>query len=147
MARLERITKTGYQVKVEWECHFKSEIMPHHPELKTHPVDQHSPLKTRIALYGDRTEAMRLHYKVGKGESIQYVDVMSLYPFICKYFKFPVCHPVLHVGEACRDVDTMLQEEGFMKCILHPGPYINLCYRSDLIVSCYFVCVRRAPLR
>jgi len=54
---------------------------------------------------------MRLHYKVGERESNQYVDVMSLYPFVCKYFKFPVGHPVIHVGDACRDMDTMLQKE------------------------------------
>jgi len=120
--------------------------MPHHPELKTHPLVENSPLNTRDALYGGRTEAMRLHYKVGEGESIQYVDVMSIYPFVSKYFKFPVGHPLLRVGDACRDMETMLQKEGLMKCcILTPGPYITLCYRFDVIVSCYFVCVRRAP--
>jgi hypothetical protein len=95
--------------------------MPHHPELKTHPMVQHSPLTTRDALYGGRTVAMRLHYKVGEGESIQYVDEMSLYPFVCKYFKLPVGHPVIHIGDACLDMDIMLQKEGLMKCcILHP---------------------------
>jgi len=74
MARLEQVTRAGYQVEVEWEWNFDSEIMPHHPELKTHPMIQHSPLNTRDALYGVRTEAMRLHYKVGERESIQYVD-------------------------------------------------------------------------
>jgi hypothetical protein len=90
MARLEQKTRAGSQVEVERECNFDSEIMPHHPELKAHPMVQHSPLNTRDALYGGRTEAMRLHYKVGERESIQYVDAMSLYPFVCKYFKFPV---------------------------------------------------------
>ena len=68
--------------------------MSRHPELKTHPVVGHSPIKTREALYGGRTEAMRLHYKVREGEgTIHYVDVMSLYTYVCKYFKFPVGHP------------------------------------------------------
>ena len=99
----------------------------------------HTPLNTRDALYGGRTEAMRLHYKVKEGESIQSVDVISLYPFFCKYFKFPVGHPVLHVGDARRDMETVLQKEGLMKCcILPPGPYITMCYRYDVIVSCYF---------
>jgi hypothetical protein len=43
---------------------------------------------------------MRLHYKIGEGETIQYVDVMSLY--ICKYYKFPISQPVIHVGDACK---------------------------------------------
>ena len=54
-----------------------------------HPVVQHSPLNTRDALYGGRTEGMRLHHTAGVGETIQYVDVMSLYPYVCNYFKFP----------------------------------------------------------
>jgi hypothetical protein len=52
---------------------------------------------------------MRLHYKIREGEErIQYVDVISLYPFVCKYFKFPIRHPTIHVGDAYRDIDAML---------------------------------------
>jgi hypothetical protein len=46
---------------------------------------------------------MRLHYKAREGETIQYVDVMSLYSYICKYGKLPVGHPVVHVGDTCKD--------------------------------------------
>ena len=98
MARIERITQAGYQVEVEWEYQFDNEIMPHHAELKTHPLVQHSPLNTLDALYGSGNEAMRLHCKVKQGESIQYVEVMSLYPFGCKYFKFPVGTPCTSCG-------------------------------------------------
>jgi len=53
-------------------------------------------MNTRDALYGGLTEAMRLHYKIKEGEeSVQYCD-MSLYPYICKYFKFPIGHPIIH---------------------------------------------------
>ena len=71
MVRLERITRACYQVEVEWECHFDSEIIHHHPYLKTHPVVLHSPLNTWDALYRGRTEVLRLHYKVKEGKSIQ----------------------------------------------------------------------------
>jgi G:T-mismatch repair DNA endonuclease (very short patch repair protein) len=50
MSRLAQITQAGYQVEVQWECEFDSKILPRHPELKTHPIVQHSPLKTRDAL-------------------------------------------------------------------------------------------------
>jgi len=54
------------------------------PELLVHPIVKHAPLITRGALYGGRTEAMRLHYKIREGrESVQYCDVMGLYPYIC----------------------------------------------------------------
>ena len=77
MSRLEQITRTGYQVNVQEECEFEEKT-----ELLTHPLVRQSPLCTRDALYGGRTEAMRLHYKVRENETVQYVDVMSLYPYI-----------------------------------------------------------------
>jgi hypothetical protein len=47
--------------------------------------------------------------------------VKSLYSYICKYFKFPIGHRVIHVGDDCMDMDAMLQKDGLMKCsILSP---------------------------
>jgi hypothetical protein len=87
---------------------FDGGIMAKHPELQVHPMIEHSPLNTRDALYGGRTAAIRLHYKVRDGETIRYVDVMSLYPFVCKYHKFSIGHPIIHVGDVCKDIDVML---------------------------------------
>jgi len=98
MSRIEQIAAAGYTTKVMWECKFDAaKIVEQKPELLTHPIVRHSPLHTRDALYGGRTEALRLHYKIMENEeTIQYCDVMSLYPYICKYFKFPFGHPVAH---------------------------------------------------
>jgi len=113
MSRIEQITRAGYQAKVQWECEFDaSKIVEQKLELLTHPIVQHSPLKTRNALYGGRTEAMFLHYKVEDNETIQYCDNMNLY--ICKYYKFPTEHPVIHVGETCINVQACLQMEGLI---------------------------------
>ena len=70
-------------------------------------------------LYGVRTEAMCLNYKVREVETIQYVDVTSLYPYICKY-KLPVDHPVIHVGDICKDKEACLRKKGLMKCSIVP---------------------------
>ena len=61
---------------------------------------------------------MRLHYEVQENETIEYVDVMSLYPYICKYFKFPVCNPVIHVGDVCKDMQGCLRMDGLMECTI-----------------------------
>jgi hypothetical protein len=82
MARLAQTTQAGYQVEVQWECDFDEGILASHAELKTHPIVQHEQLNTRDALYGGRSEAMRLHCKIAEGETIQYVDEMSLYRYI-----------------------------------------------------------------
>jgi hypothetical protein len=105
---------------MQWECEFDEGILARHPELKTHHLVQQSILNTRDALYGGRTEAMRLHYKVREGEQIRYWDVMSLYLFVCKYFKFPLGHPVIHVGDTCQEIDAMLRTEGLIKCCILP---------------------------
>ena len=105
------ITRAGYQVKVQWECEFEEK-----PELFTYPVVRKRQLCTRDALYEGRTEAMHLHYKGWENETIQYVVVMSLYPYICKYFKFPVGHPVIHVGDECKNMEDCLHMDGVIKC-------------------------------
>jgi G:T-mismatch repair DNA endonuclease (very short patch repair protein) len=46
MAKVEQITRAGYQVEVQWECEFDGGILTRQPELKTQPVVQHSPLLT-----------------------------------------------------------------------------------------------------
>ena len=85
---------------------------------------------------------MRLHHKVGDGETIQYVDLMSLYPYECKYFKFPIGNPVIHVSDACQDMQAMLLKDGLMKCsILSPRhlyhPVLPFrCYKRLLFYLC-----------
>ena len=51
---------------------------------------------------------------------INYVDVISLYPFICKYGKFPVGHPKVYVGASYPP--DYLDKEGVMKCKFCPPP-------------------------
>jgi len=97
MSLFEQIKRAGYLFKVQWECEFDDAGKP---ELLPHPIVLQSPLNTRDALYEGRTEAMRLHYMY---ETIQYVHAIILYPYICNNFKFPIRHPIIHVGDACKD--------------------------------------------
>jgi len=55
---------------------------------------------------------MRLLYKINENESIQYCDVMSLYPYICKYYQFPIGHPVIHLGDMCKKHTSMSTDGG-----------------------------------
>ena len=91
----------------------------------------HSPLNNRDALYGGRTEALCLHHKVDENETIQYCDVMSLFPYICKYNKFPIGHPVIHVGDTCKNIKACLQMEGLWYC--HKPPSKELVSSSVAI--------------
>jgi len=130
MARIEQLKSVGYTVKVQWECEFEGA-----DDLQRHPIIRHEPLNTRDALYGGRTEAMPLHYKIRDGEEIvEYCDIMSLYPYICKYFKFPIGHPITHVGDTFADIEAFLKIEGLMKCKIVPPTHLYhhvLPYRYD----------------
>ena len=107
MSRIEQITAAGYTVKMILECEFDAaKIVEKKHELLTHPIVRHSPLHTRDALYGIRTEALRLHYKIAENEeTIQYCDVMSLYPYICKYFTYTWATRVKTFRHVCRWTD------------------------------------------
>jgi len=79
-------------------------------------------------------EAMGLHYKARENETIQYVDVMCLYSCISKYHNYPIWHPIIHVGDACKDKEACLQKESLIKCrILPPRKFYHpvLPYRSN----------------
>jgi hypothetical protein len=132
MAIIQEITGVGYTVEVVFESQFDIDILPHHPELKQLPIFQHT-LNTRDALYGGRTEAMVPHYAICDGETIQYCDIMSLYPFVCKYSKFPIGHTKVLVIETCRVIQAMLYKEGLMKCTVLPPKRI---YHPVLLFHC-----------
>ena len=110
MAGLEQITQAGYQVEVQWECDFDKGILADHSELKSDPVVQHIPLNIRHALYGGRTESIRLHHTAGDGETIHYFDVNH----------------------------CMLLKDGLMKCsILPQGVYSILSSLFAAISDCF----------
>jgi hypothetical protein len=78
MVRLEQITRDGYDVKVQYECEFDDAGIDTRNARPTNSVLE-SPV-SRHVLFGCSDELLHLHYKAREGESIQYVDVISLYP-------------------------------------------------------------------
>jgi len=110
ISRLERVKKSGYPFVVQWECDFEP--------LEDVRMNEHLPLTTRDALYGGGTEAMPIHCRVKEGEeAIGYVDVISLYPWVCKYFKFPLGDSTVHLD--CGDVQALLAK-GLVRCAVLP---------------------------
>jgi len=134
MSNMEQMTREGYLVKFQLESEFAD---AGRAELLAQSLVQKSKLRNRDALYGGRTEVMRLHYKARENETIQHVDIISLYPYLCKYFKFPVGQPTIHV--ACQRMD------GLIKCsIVPPEKLYHPLSLSDLIINSCFACVERS---
>jgi hypothetical protein len=104
MARLQSIKDAGYTVVSIWGCEFRNLLLQNpclEKELGSHSYVKNSSINIRDALYGSRTEATKTYYRVKQGERIRYVGCISLYPYICKYGKFPVGHPEVYVGANC----------------------------------------------
>ena len=111
-----------------------------------HPVVRRSPLKTRAALSGGPTEALRPHYKMKYGEvTVQYVNVRCTYPYDCKYYQFPVVFHITHVGDVCQIREVMLRKDGLINAVSYlPVESTTLCYVSTVTASCCSACAGRA---
>ena len=124
----------GYTVKVTWECELK--IRKENEEEFAREMrrlqEQHSflrePFELRDALFGGRTEAFKLLEEADpeKGESIEYMDVTSLYPSRMSQCEYPLSHPVVLTDVPCRDLFK----------------YISRSYQSKI---CTFPICRRTP--
>lgn len=104
-------------------------ILNEKPELLTNTIVGRCPLHTSDDLYGGRIDAMRLHYKVSENGRIQYVDVLSLYPYVFKYFNFPIGHPIIHGVNACKNKKDCLRMKRLIECLIVPP---NVLYHPVL---------------
>ena len=98
--------------------------------IKNSPLLPHSPLNSRDAFFGGRTGTTTCYYQIRDGEKINYIDICSLYPYICKIGKFPIGHPEVFVGEDCKklmgtDYNDMSRVEGLVKCRVLPPQHLR----------------------
>jgi len=88
------LEEAGYKVEQLWECELKRELEADaEMDQFFHQLRIQDPMDPRDAFFGGRTNATKLWHKCEEGEKIQYIDVCSLYPWVCKYGKFPIHHP------------------------------------------------------
>jgi G:T-mismatch repair DNA endonuclease (very short patch repair protein) len=145
MVRLKRVEDAGYKVVSTWGCEFQA-LLQDNPglekELKSYPLIRNSTLNIRDAFYGGRTDATNMWYKVTAGEQVHYVDVISLYPYTCKYGKFPIAHPKC---TQVMSVHLTLAREEVIKCkdlpvgrcsipSCHTRPTPNSCFHCVPLV-------------
>lgn len=163
--RLERTaTKTqclrqrGYTVTEMWECNFlklckqEQQILEY---TEHHPLLVKTPLNPRDAFYGGRTETIKSYYAVKNSvddddaEQIRYKDFCSLYPWVCKYGKFPVGHPDVYVGHSvCLPLLSSSTTDGLVKCTILPlrtlyHPVLPLKLRDKLLFTLCYACGRK----
>lgn len=104
-----------------WECTFKNMKTQNQAIrrfLEDNDKESEVPLNPRDAFYGGRTNCTRLFYEAKDDEKIRYLDVCSLYPYVCKYAKLPVGHPEVLVGKDCPQ--TLVNLDGVVKATVPP---------------------------
>ncbi|XP_049826243.1 uncharacterized protein LOC126266384 [Aethina tumida] len=114
-AKSLRLHNLGFEVIEMWECNFRT-LLKQSCEVRDF-VENHPVLATSSLNPRDRNTVT--YYKCNEGERIKYIDVCSLYPFVCKYRRFPLGHPTIHVGSAAQDID-LSTVDGMVKCKILP---------------------------
>ena len=115
LKRIESI-KSNYNLQEIWRCEF-SKLLETNDKIKQfyNETDIPGQVNPRDALFGGRTNAIRLYYKINEGEEIRYVDFTSLYPYVQKYFS-PIGHPQI-IKENFTNIDNYF---GLIKCRVLP---------------------------
>ncbi|KAJ8910307.1 hypothetical protein NQ315_003785, partial [Exocentrus adspersus] len=89
LAQVGRLRNMGYVLFEMWECRFQKQ-----PQEKPH-------LKQSTESHCNTYR----YCKCNDEEQIKYVDVCSLFPWVCKYGKFSLGHPEVVVGEDCSNLN------------------------------------------
>lgn len=118
--KIEKLTLTEYEIVEMWECGFRKIKREQGLEyLERLSVLNTLPLNPRDSFFGGRTGNTKVYHKCTDDEQIHYMDICSLYPWVCKYGKYPVGHPKIHVGdEECRRLGENV--DGLLKCKVLP---------------------------
>ena len=108
----------GLRVVVMWECEWTRQKSVHHVELQTFlsTLQIQDRINPRDALYGGRTNAIKLYHKTEPGEKIRYYDFTSLYPTVQAQCPYPVGHPEI----IFRDFKSLDEYFGIVKCTVPP---------------------------
>ena len=102
-----------------------------------------SSINLRDALYGGRTNALKLYHKCSADERISYIDFCSLYPAVQKYCIYPTGHPTI-ISE---NFDYNKVYFGIIKCQILPPkdlylPVLPLKINNKLIFTLCMACAK-----
>ena len=126
----------GHTVIDKWECEFRKDIEADE-ELKAFfkEYEPYFHINPRDAFFGGQTNAIALQRQEA---DICYVDLTSLYPWVCKYGLFPLGHPSVFYKDAIPE-----RVQGLLKCkILPPSHLYHLLLPARIYGKLMFVLCR-----
>lgn len=141
LTRIEFLKSKANLIEI-WECDFDN--LASNNFLRKNTDDS---LKTfinpREALFGGRTNAAKLYYKINECEEILYYDFNSLYPWSQKYGIFPVGHPIIQT----ENFKSPSEIFGLVRCIVLPPndllfPVLPYRFEGKLLFPLCLNCVK-----
>ena len=121
--RLSDIIKMGYNVEFMWEHDFDAKMKKDKEYKKViESLYPHcDPIDPREALSGGRCNTIKIAYDVkeNSNKEIKYIDICSLYPYVCKHKSYPVDQPKILTTENI-NMGNIRQYEGIFKCKVLP---------------------------
>ncbi|XP_052426447.1 uncharacterized protein LOC127968976 [Carassius gibelio] len=113
------VLRNTYNLKVHkiWECQWES-AKQNDPNVIAFMSNYNAParLNPRQALYGGRTNALRLYHETAEGERVSYLDFTSLYPYVQSCKTYPIGHPEIIL----KDFEPVKSYFGLIKCSVLP---------------------------
>ncbi|KAE8580551.1 hypothetical protein XENTR_v10024459 [Xenopus tropicalis] len=115
--KIHHLKSAGFEVREMWEHDWNTQVESD-IDLKTFLLEKNlpQPLQPRDALYGGRTNAIKMYHKTAPGEQIHYYDFTSLYPFVNKTKKYPKGHPKI----ICENFKSFDNYFGIAKVKVYP---------------------------
>jgi G:T-mismatch repair DNA endonuclease (very short patch repair protein) len=114
--KIKILKSMGYKLIIKRECEFMKELTAD-PDLKdrleNHPLVKVEPINPRDAMFGGRTETIRIFAETDSEHYMDFVDFCSLYPYSMKYCKVPIKHPTIHLGPTFPNIKEI---DGLVKC-------------------------------
>src|SRR3989442_1559255 len=111
----DAIKKAGYNLVTIWEHEFDSNMEMKNISLSEYDLVE--PLSIRESFFGGRCEPIKLlHDFKTNNQKGRYIDVVSLYPTVMYYDKYPIGHPITILKPKAYDLNWF----GFVYCKVIP---------------------------
>ena len=116
--KIAKLQSIGYKVVEMWGCEWE-ECKKKNPECAAFvkKLELTDRMNLRDAFFGGRTNAAKLYHECADGETIQYYDFTSLYPFCNKYSMYPTGHPQVLLNPDDQNIHNYF---GIAQCIVRP---------------------------
>ena len=116
--KIAKLKSCYYNVVEMWGCQWE-EFKKKNQDCATFVknLELKERMNPREAFFGGRTNAAKLHHQCADGETIQYYDFTSLYPFCNKYSLYPTGHPEVLFNPTDQDIHSYF---GIAQCIVRP---------------------------